>query len=324
MAVPRPAAGKAQPAEDRSETTGLKSLLWDKGWGVTVVALAVIAFHVVFPDVHLDNATIVLLIVAAWPLLRPWIRSIEFLGLKVELDEVKKQLGGVQQDLRRVHNEVTDGFETQTKQQDSVLTRVAHIESLLRFSGLPVSDERQERITQLVRPFLAYMRERGARFDVEPAVKIVPGTQFGQSVHYDPSTNQLVVGVGMIDEDDSILRECCFRVFHEPLADADVKRAVGELATSGRGFEVGSLIAGLRYYFVCSMNRAAPICRPGTAGSRSRTTGTLDLGPGAGAPRWRDPDGARPNSVTSLPSATGGPTSCGALARWLAVRRWTR
>ena len=233
---------------------GFKSLLWDRGWGVTAVAFALIVFHFAFPDVRVDAAAIVLLIVAAWPLLRTSIKSIEVAGVKLELREVKEQLSGVQQDLRRVHDEVAEGFETQTKQQDSVLARVARIESLLEFSGLPVSDERQERITKLVRSFLAYMRERGAQFGAEPSINVVSGTQFGQSVHYDPSTNELVVGVAMIDEGDFILRECCFRVFHEPLADADTKRAVGELATTGPGFEVGSLIAGLGFYFVCSFN----------------------------------------------------------------------
>lgn len=253
---------KAQPAQDHSEAARLplpqaarlKLFLWDKGWGLTVVALAAIVFHLVFPHVRPDNTTIVLLIVAAWPLLKPWIKSIEFLGLKLELDQVKAQLGGVQHELRRVHDEVAEGFEAQTNRQETVLARVARIESLLQFSGLPVPDERQQRITDLVRSFLAYMRDRGARFGAEPRVKVVPGTEFGQSVHYDPSANELVVGLAMVDEDDFILRECCFRVLHEPLADPEVKRAVGELATSGRGFEVGSLIAGLGFYFVCSFN----------------------------------------------------------------------
>jgi hypothetical protein len=46
---------------------------------------------------------------------------------------------------------------------------VARIESLLEFSGLPVADERQERITDLVPTFLAEMRERGAKFGVSRA-----------------------------------------------------------------------------------------------------------------------------------------------------------
>ena len=184
-AAPRPSPHRIA-RKDR-----IKSLLWDRGWGVTAVAFALIVFHFAFPDVRVDAAAIVLLIVAAWPLLRTSIKSIEVAGVKLELREVKEQLSGVQQDLRRVHDEVADGFETQTKQQDFVLARVARIELLLEFSGLPVSDERQERITKLVRSFLAYMRERGAQFGAEPSIKVVSGTQFGQSVHYDPSTNEL-------------------------------------------------------------------------------------------------------------------------------------
>jgi hypothetical protein len=231
----------------RIDIIGFSSLLSGRGLaaGVTAIALALLLFHLAFPDVSVDSATIALLILAAVPWLGAWIKSIEVAGVKVELHDLREQL-------LQVRHEVAEGFETQSKQQDSVLARVARIESLLEFSGLPVSDERQERITQLVRTFLAYMRDRGAQFGAEPSVRVVPGTEFGQSVHYDPSTNELVVGHAMVDEDDFILRECCFRVFHEPLADAHIRRAVGDLATSGRGFEVGSLVAGLGFYFVCS------------------------------------------------------------------------
>jgi hypothetical protein len=240
----------------RSGITGIRPLLSGKvlAGAVTVVALTLLLFHLVFPDVSVDSATIALLILAAVPSLGAWIKSIEVAGVKLELHDLKQQLGEAQQDLSRLGEELTEGFEAQTKQQDAVLSRVARIESLLEFSGLPVSDAEQERITKRVRTFLAYMRDRGAQFGAEPAVKVVPGTQFGQSVHYDPSTNQLVVGVAMVAEDDFILRECCFRILHEPLADAAVKRALGELVTTGRGFEVGSLIAGLGFYFVCSFN----------------------------------------------------------------------
>jgi hypothetical protein len=227
--------------------TAISSLLSGRALAtaITGVALAALLFHLAFPDVSVDSASIALLILAAVPWLGAWIKSIEVAGMKVEFNDLREQLS-------QVREKVTEGFQTQARQQESVMARVARIESLLEFSGLPVSDERQERITSLVRTFLAYMRERGAKFGAEPSVRVVPGTEFGQSVHYDPSTNELVVGHAMVDEDDFILRECCFRVFHEPLADAHIRRAVGDLATSGRGFEVGSLIAGLGFYFVCS------------------------------------------------------------------------
>jgi hypothetical protein len=229
---------------------------------ITVVALAALLFHLAFPEVSLDSASIALLILAAVPWLGAWIKSIEVAGMKVEFNDLREQLS-------QVREKVTEGFQTQARQQESVIARVARIESLLEFSGLPVSDERQERITDLVRTFLAYMRGRGAQFGAEPSVRVVPGTEFGQSVHYDPSTNELVVGHAMVDEDDFILRECCFRVFHEPLTDADVKRAVGDLAMSGPGLEAGSLIAGLGFYFVCSFNE-----RPRFSGQGQRI---LDL-----------------------------------------------
>jgi hypothetical protein len=48
-------------------------------------------------------------------------------------------------------------------------------------------------------------------------VRVVPGTEFDQSVHCEPETNEFVVGHVMVEEDDFILRECCFRVFSRAL-----------------------------------------------------------------------------------------------------------
>jgi tetratricopeptide (TPR) repeat protein len=150
-------------------------------------------------------------------------------------------------------DKVIAGLGAPAKQTDTMQPE-SNSASLLQFSGHSIPGGKRSQFTQLVRAFLDYMRAHGARFGAEPAVKVVAETQFGQSVHYDPLANELVVSLAMIDEDDFILRECCFRIFHEPLAALDVKREVGELTTTGRGFEVGSLIAGLGFYFVCSFH----------------------------------------------------------------------
>jgi hypothetical protein len=223
---------------------------------ITVVALAALLFHLAFPEVSLDSASIALLILAAVPWLGAWIKSIEVAGMKVEFNDLREQLS-------QVREKVTEGFQTQARQQESVIARVARIESLLEFSGLPVSDERQERITDLVRTFLAYMRGRGAQFGAEPSVRVVPGTEFGQSVHYDPSTNELVVGHAMVDEDDFILRECCFRVFSRALGgcghQAGGRRSDRERARP-RG---GQPDRGPRVLLRLQLQRAAALFRPG-------------------------------------------------------------
>jgi hypothetical protein len=133
------------------------------------VSLAALLFHLAFPEVSLDSASVAVLVLAAVPRLGAWIKSVEVAGMRVEFNDLREQLS-------QVREKVTEGFETQSRQQESVITRVARMESLLEFSELPVADKRQERITDLVRTLLAYTRERGAEFGDEPSVRVVPGT----------------------------------------------------------------------------------------------------------------------------------------------------
>ena len=234
-------------------TTELKKLLKQRGLAATIslVAIALLIFHALYPAFVIDAVTLALLVLAVLPWLgSSWIKSFEFLGVKVELRELTKHV-------HSLDDKVSRGFESQTKQQDQMLSRVTKIESLLQFSGIQLPEELEVKITEWVRAFLAYLEAGGAHFDAEPKVHVVTGTEFGQSVHYDLETNQLVVGIRMVQEDNFILRECCFCVFHGALADAGIKVAVGKLAARGRAFDVGSLIAGLGFYFVCSYKNTA-------------------------------------------------------------------
>jgi hypothetical protein len=59
---------------------------------VTLIALALAALHGWIPDFTIDAITIVLLVIAAVPWARPLIKSIELLGVKLELQEIKGEL----------------------------------------------------------------------------------------------------------------------------------------------------------------------------------------------------------------------------------------
>jgi hypothetical protein len=59
---------------------------------VTVVAVGIAAVHICVPSLKIDSITVVLLVIAALPWLQPLIKSIELLGVKLELQEIKEQL----------------------------------------------------------------------------------------------------------------------------------------------------------------------------------------------------------------------------------------
>jgi hypothetical protein len=60
--------------------------------GVTVGASVLVGMHVWKPDLKIDSITIVLLIVAVLPWVQPLIKSIELLGVKLELQDLKNEL----------------------------------------------------------------------------------------------------------------------------------------------------------------------------------------------------------------------------------------
>lgn len=173
-----------------------------------------------------------------------------------ELAYVQKRLVALES-LQQVEESVRQGFVEQEKRQETVIKRVDELESLLKFSGQPLPDEKKERITSEVRAFLAYMRGCGAEFGDVPEVDIVTETQFGQSIHYELQRNAMVISVGMVDATDLIFRECCFRVFHGPLSDEVKKEGITKVEDSGEGFELGSILSALGFYFACSFKNDA-------------------------------------------------------------------
>ena len=59
---------------------------------VTTVGLVAAAVHMWKPDLKIDSITIVLVVIAILPWLQPLIKSIELLGVKLELQELKAQV----------------------------------------------------------------------------------------------------------------------------------------------------------------------------------------------------------------------------------------
>ena len=189
--------------------------------GISAIALVFLLVHLLRPEISFDSVTVTLLLIMVLPWLGGWIKSIEVAGVKLELN--------------RLWSEVTEGFQQQARQQDAVMSRVERVERMLAFSGLEVPDRKKERVTTVVRDFLAYMRACGARFGDEPSVEVIDRSEFGESAHYDVASNRLVVAAPLIDETYAIRRECCFRIFHETLSDHEMRDGVSALAMGGGG-----------------------------------------------------------------------------------------
>ncbi len=59
---------------------------------ITSIGLVTAAVHVWKPDLKIDSITIVLVVIAILPWLQPLIKSIELLGVKLELQELKAEV----------------------------------------------------------------------------------------------------------------------------------------------------------------------------------------------------------------------------------------
>lgn len=267
---------------------------------VTCGALALAAAHIFWPALTVDGIVLALIVLAAMPWLLPLIEAIELPG-------------GTKVQMRKLEERLRDGFERQERRQERVIERVGELESLLKFSGEPLADTAKARITREVRDFLAYIRACGADSDEDPAVEVVRQTDFGDSVHYEPERDTLVITGRMTEVRDMILRECCFRAFHEPLP-AGQRQGVSGLSDSGEGFELGSLIAALGFYYVCSYKNDA----------------RFDSGPGArpmelgdpGIPVWNEFLGLRDKADKQEAERLYYVTAVGeAWARWFWMAR---
>ena len=72
---------------------------------ISVLCVAAIFIHAVFPDLQLDYVTLVFLLIGVLPWLSPWIKSIELPGgFKITLQDVKaatdKVAAGIEQEVR--------------------------------------------------------------------------------------------------------------------------------------------------------------------------------------------------------------------------------
>ena len=59
---------------------------------ISVIAVTLAVIHVWKPEVKVDSITIVLLVFCALPWMQPLIKTVELLGVKIELQELQKQV----------------------------------------------------------------------------------------------------------------------------------------------------------------------------------------------------------------------------------------
>jgi CheY-like chemotaxis protein len=65
--------------------------------GVSLGALAIAVMHLWKPDLQIDSITVVLLVISVLPWVQPLIKSIELLGMKVELRELQNRVAEAQE-----------------------------------------------------------------------------------------------------------------------------------------------------------------------------------------------------------------------------------
>jgi len=83
--MPRPMAAVSSPSSGRSASGAMKTKI-----AISTVCVILGAAHLIWPDVKVDMATLVLLVVAILPWLAAVIRSVELPGgFKIELQDVK-------------------------------------------------------------------------------------------------------------------------------------------------------------------------------------------------------------------------------------------
>lgn len=61
----------------------------------SIVALVVAGIHIGMPELRIDSITIVLLVIAAIPWMHPLIKSVELLGVKLELQDLENKVAAV-------------------------------------------------------------------------------------------------------------------------------------------------------------------------------------------------------------------------------------
>jgi hypothetical protein len=146
-------------------------------FAVSTLALVVAAVHVWRPDVKIDSITLVLLIIAVLPWTQPLLKSIELLGVKLELQELQAKVAEAkgaaesasqQADLALSVTNAPPQPSLKTQSSDDILT-LAHQYNEIR-EVQRSGDARTAAMTDLVRQMIELAR-RIESFDTHEALK---------------------------------------------------------------------------------------------------------------------------------------------------------
>jgi hypothetical protein len=195
---------------------------------ISAGALGLGLVHIAFPDVKIDNYTIVLFVIGIAPWLAPLFKSIELPGgWKFEFKEFQRQ---VQEDLKKKDEKV-----------EELQTRVQKVEQFA-FSGAVDQTEKESLNAALVsyHDFL-----KGLGFDLsEEAPSVFIDTESKYNAYYDPGNRRIVIGKPFADDLDVLFHEYTHHVL---MGNVSVK--FEELDSDAVRLE-----SGIADYFPCSFN----------------------------------------------------------------------
>lgn len=184
--------------------------------------------HIAFPDVKIDNYTIVLFVIGIAPWLAPLFKSIELPGgWKFEFKEFQRQ---VQEDLKRKDEKV-----------EELKTRVERVEQFA-FSGALDQTEKDSLNTALV-SYHDYLK--GLGFDLSgEAPSVFVDADLKDNAYYDGEHRKIVIGKPFADDLDVLFREYTHHVL-----TTDAGADVGVNTEEGEAIE-----SGIADYLPCSFN----------------------------------------------------------------------
>jgi hypothetical protein len=149
---------------------------------LTLVALSLLALHLLFPRVTLDGLAVVLLILCVLPWVTDLVKSVEVPGLKIELRDLQvateKVVPAAAIDTEKLGGEVSSalvGRATANAQTVDRLRQIAQSDANLALVGAGI--EIEKRLRQLAAPFSidAQARSFGALLRSVETSNLIPG-----------------------------------------------------------------------------------------------------------------------------------------------------
>jgi hypothetical protein len=149
---------------------------------VTAIGLAAAALHLWKPNLKIDSITIVLVVIAILPWLQPVIKSIELLGVKLELQELKAQVaeakGAAESANLQAGFAVSAASTTPPREGSAKLSSASQASEVTRLAEeyvrirneQPSGDARTAAMTDVVRRMVDVAKSLDA-FDIESALR---------------------------------------------------------------------------------------------------------------------------------------------------------